>query len=227
MIITIDGPAASGKSTIAHSLAQKLQFHYINSGFLFRALTYLLMHKAGYREHNFEHPISNDIDYYADSALLHYECVPGAKPVVLWQGEEITNFLKDSSIDLFVPLLARNEYARMMVVNLQRHIAAHYDTVVEGRDTGSYVFPYADFKFFITASPLVRAERWVKDQEKRGNFFTVPQALERLAYRDRSDQERTIGRLIIPENAILIDTTDLTLEQSVEKMVLAIRSKRA
>ncbi|PJF37778.1 MAG: cytidylate kinase, partial [Phototrophicales bacterium] len=108
---------------------------------------------------------------------------------------------------------------RDCVANVQRDIAREYSIIADGRDMGSVVFPDADLKFYVTASVEVRSERWRKDQAQQGNDFTIEQAIEKINERDTRDSEREIAPLTIPKDAIVVDTTEMTIEQVTERML--------
>ena len=120
-------------------------------------------------------------------------------------------------------LLSPRKFARDKIMHLQRVFASHSSCVVEGRDCGSVVFPDADYKFYITASLEIRSARWNEDQKKRGTIFTPQEAEKQLYDRDERDKKREYGALIIPEGAVLIDTSNLALEESVELIVSYIK----
>jgi len=213
MIITIDGPTASGKSTLARMLAQRLNYYYICSGLLYRALAYLLVTYYGYTEKNIEHIALQDIAacFNPDKFIYSYD---GVHERILYDNQDITPYLKDSVIDHITSITSVNEHVRHCVTVLQHSLAAAHDIVIDGRDTGSAVFPAADVKFFLTASLQVRAQRWLYDQKKRGHNFSTHEAQEKVADRDRRDSERAVAPLIIPSDAHVIDNSNFTLEQT-------------
>jgi cytidylate kinase len=224
MIITIDGPTASGKSTIAAELAKKLHFYFLSSGILYRALAYLLI-KDGHSIGSFAHLKEKDLAPYF-TEKFSYSYSPEKGSIVLFNNEDITSHLKTKNIDTASSIIALNPIARQILLSLQHIIAHNYDIIVEGRDTGSVVFPNADLKFFITADAHERAKRWQKDQEKKGNKFTLDQALKEIQERDYRDQHRAIAPLIIPKGAIIVDTTNLSIEKIVHEMSAVIKKKK-
>lgn len=224
MIITIDGPVASGKSTVSRMLAQKLGYYYLCSGLLYRALGYLLINRYGYTLETVAEPSQKDIIRCLDSQKFLYHYDDQIQERIFFDSEDITPYLKDRFIDKVASVVSVNVQVRQTVTQLQRNIASRSDIVTDGRDVGSAVFPNAEVKFFITASVDVRAERWRKDQEKYGNYFSIDQAIAAITDRDDRDKNRAIAPLIVPESAIVIDTSELNIEQTVEKMVECIRS---
>jgi len=219
MIITIDGPTASGKSTIARLLAKRLKFYYLNSGLLYRAVAYLLVNNCLYKENNLLNPRPEDLQKYIDSARFLYDYDEGFKERILFDGENITPYLKTSFMDKSASVLSANKMVRDLLLKIQRVCAQKFDIVAEGRDMGSVVFPEANFKFFLTASVQVRAQRWIDDQQKLGNKFFTNEAIDRITERDKRDKEREIAPLSIPQGAIIVDNSDLNIQETLDRMV--------
>lgn len=219
MIITIDGPSASGKSTVAHVLAKELGYYCLYSGLLFRAVAYLLVNHELYTEDMLKNPQPEHIQKYLDPARFTYQYDTSGKAIIVFDGQDITPYLKDSNIDQSASILSTNKQVRDILLRVQQRIGKKYHLVVEGRDSGSVVFPYAEYKFFLTASPEERACRWQKMQEERGIKYTLEEAMQELEKRDTRDANREIAPLRVPEEAIIIDSTDLDIRQVVRKMV--------
>lgn len=219
MIITIDGPAASGKSTISRKLAQELNYFYLCSGLLYRALAYILINHRNYSIDTLDNPSPEDIEYCLDALRFSYRCDSKKNAFIYFADQDITPYLKEKIMDTLTSIISSNTAVREAITKMQKYIVSHNNNiVVEGRDVGSHVFPQADFKFFITAAVEIRAERWRKDQEKYGNHLTLAQAIAAISDRDEKDKNRIIAPLIIPENAIIIDTSNLTIQQALELM---------
>ncbi len=216
MIITFDGPSASGKSTLAKSSAKKLGFYYLNSGMLYRGLAYCLLNRLKVKQEALDTfqeflPCLIRLRYF-------YDIKTGCMTIFL-DDEDITLYLKVAAIDKAASALGNNKQARIAIMNFEYAIVKQYDNFsVDGRDCGSLVFPQAEFKFYVTADLLVRAKRWQLDQEKQGNTVALEQAAIILEQRDKNDSEREYAPLIIPDGAIIIDNSNLTLEQT-EKLV--------
>lgn len=224
MIITIDGPAASGKSTVARAVAQALHSYYLCSGLLFRAVAYILMRDMHYTIETITKPLSDHVDEIINSALLEYR-YDMAKEYIFFKNVNITPELKNSIIDKAASLLSTNTYVRKLLVEYQRDISRNKSIVVDGRDTGSVVFPYADYKFFLTAELQERASRWQKDQEKRGSLFTLSQAVKAVNDRDLRDSQRIDAPLIMPQDGIIIDSTHLSAAQVVDQIVNIVKER--
>lgn len=218
MIITIDGPAASGKSTAAKELAHRLGYYYLNSGMLYRVLGYILLHDK-------KIPLKqlSTIDVHAiDSCLplIEYGYDKNSDRIqVLVNGADVTQLLKDPEIDNAASLLGSNAYARKALSEYQRFLAQKkVNIVIEGRDAGSVVFPDADLKLFITATPEIRAARWQKDQEARGNNVSYADALVAITARDARDSQRSIAPLKVPEGAVVLDSSNLSKDEIFKKL---------
>lgn len=209
MIITIDGPVASGKSTVARLLAQKLDLYYLNTGLLYRAVAYL----------HFERALSLlTIERAAQQHILNYHYTTHAQ--VFFNEEDLTPLLKTARVDDLASRISVQPEVRELVTRIQRGIAQNHSLVIEGRDCGTDIFPFAEHKFFITASQDVRAERWRKDQEKQQQrSISHEEAVAMVRMRDERDKTRTIAPLRKAADAIEIDTSTLQLQEVVEKIL--------
>lgn len=222
MIITIDGPSGSGKSTLAVKLAQHLHFSYLNSGYFYRGLTYVLMNFYGYDEKKIEHPQLKDIQTLFASGNFKYVYQDGLAKIY-WI-DDITQFLKDPTISRLSAYLAQNEAVRDQVHIAEHRFVNDHDSVVEGRACGSVIFPHAQVKFYLTASLPVRAQRFLDDQKKRGSVFSLSQAIKHTQQRDKMDYERLIEPLIKPEGAIELDSTHYTSDEVFQKALNFIQN---
>ncbi len=225
MIITIDGPTASGKSTVARMIAQKLGWYYLGSGYLYRSITYLLMNKFHYTEDALKAPKLDDVCAVTDPHRFHYSYV-GNDPVITYDGEDITPYLKNKEMDLLTSVVATNPMVREKLLELQRHIGSKYNVVVEGRDIGSVVFPKADIKFFITAALEERARRWQEYMaEHQYMHYSLNEAANAITERDDRDSHRAHSPLIATADSVIIDNSGLDKEQTLNKMLEIIREK--
>jgi len=223
MVITIDGPSASGKSTVAQALAKKLGIYYVNSGLLYRALAYLLIKREGYTEEELAHPRTEDLKRYLELVHFSYHYNESGVVTITFEKQDITPYLKDEEIGQGASIISLNSRVREALHTMQHQIRNQHDVVVEGRDSGSVVFPTAEHKFFLTASLEVRAARWQQMQEKRGKSFSIEQAINTLQERDERDTERAAAPLVIPQDAIVIDSTNLDIDQVVHAMMKHIK----
>lgn len=225
MIITMDGPVASGKSTIARIIAHRLGYYYLNSGLLYRALSYVLITMRGYTLETLDQLKQEDIDYCFDTARFSYRYDEQNNERIFFDNQDITPYLKDRIIDQVASIISVNAQVRDAITHIQHRIADDHNIVTDGRDVGSVVFPYADYKFFITASLEVRAQRWQKDQqEKYGNYFSLEKSIAIITDRDERDKTRIIAPLRVPAGGVVVDTSDMTIEQTIAKMFGYIRN---
>ncbi len=215
MIITIDGPVNSGKSTIARMLAKRKGMFYINSGLLFRALAYVLTEICNIPVEQLVTLTHDQILKCFDLSRLGY-VYQGNSESVLYDGNNIMWYLKSPEIDHAASLIAINGDVREILLHLERKLAQSRDVVIDGRDTGSVVFPHADYKFFLTASPDVRAQRWQRSQEKKGNRLPLDIALKEVNRRDERDKTRLIAPLIEPCDAINVDSSDKSTDEVIK-----------
>jgi cytidylate kinase len=216
MIITLDGPAGTGKSTIAKRLSQRLNFAYIDTGAMYRSITYVIKKK---------HIALNDLE--SISNLLNPFPLKvvrtGDRQHYFFEEEEITDLIRSQEVTDLVSDVAQIEVIRSAMVSIQRQLAEGINAIFEGRDLGSVVFPEAELKFFLTARLEVCARRRYKEiLLKHGSVapsWTEEMVRESLDKRNQQDSSRKISPLKQPEGAIVIDTSDLTIDEIVEKIL--------
>lgn len=225
MIITIDGPSISGKTSIARMLAQQLHFDYLSSGLLFRGLAYILVHQFGYHESRLAEPKVSDIQAALARGNFEYRYSKEVGEQFFWHTKDITPLLTDQKIGNYASIMGTNRDVRSALAQLQHTLADNKDIVTDGRDAGSVIFPNAQIKFFLTASVQVRADRWQKNQKEIGREITKEQALQEITERDERDANRVIAPLRIPEQAIIIDSSALTKDQVLEKLLHEVQKK--
>jgi len=212
MIIAIDGPAGAGKSTVAKILAKKLGFLYIDTGAMYRALTLKVLE---------QHVKINDEEGIIRLAqeikidLLHN---PDGSLTVKLDGVDVSLAIREPRITQFVSDVAKIKQVRQVLVNMQREFGRKGNCVLDGRDIGTVVFPHAQRKFFIDASLDERVKRRFKELQGLAQTVTEDQVNKDLANRDKIDSTRQVSPLRRAADAIYIDTTDLSIDQVVERM---------
>jgi CMP/dCMP kinase len=228
MIITIDGPVASGKSTIAQALAHRLQFCYISTGYLYRAISYIALSHYECSLSELEACVLR-LPLESLFAKLCYKYQRGDRPLIFYGTDDITPFLKTALIDNVSSRISQIGEIRTHVGLMQRAIACNVicdqGVVVEGRDCGSVVFPAADCKFFVTASIAVRARRRQKDRVYSDAHENLLQIRDALIQRDEQDCNRADSPLVVPRDAYVIDNSELNFEETLQLMLDIIVQK--
>jgi len=224
MIITIDGPTASGKSTTARAIAQELGILYINSGLFYRVIAYVLIRQEKYTSQQLSHIQLEDIEHILSLDKLTYIFSSQDGEHIIYLDDDITPLLKNGSIDQGASIVSTRGVVREEVNKVIRRLAHTQSIIIDGRDCGTVIFPHADYKFYLTAVLKTRASRWQADQVAKGNIYTIEQAVEQITQRDGRDSSREVAPLAIPEHAVVIDDTNISKEQVV-KTILDIVKK--
>lgn len=212
-IIAIDGPASSGKSTIAKILAEKLKITYVDSGAMYRSVT-LAAIKAGVQLDDLE--ALNELVHSIKIDLRPGEL--GQK--VFLNDQEVTKEIRSDQVNQWVSPVSAIGLVREHMVELQRQMSRNQSLVMDGRDIGTVVFPEADYKFYLIASSRVRAERRYQENKEKGlSHQSLEQIEAEIIGRDQYDQTRTISPLKKAEDAVEIDTSSLTIEEVVQKIM--------
>ena len=209
MIIAIDGPAGSGKSTTAKLLAKKIGFIYLDTGAMYRAVThYFLNNSADLTNSSEILQLLNEMNLKIDHQNDEF--------TVFLDNKNVNNHIRKQNINQFVSDVSKIGEVRQEMVEIQRNFSNKKDIVVEGRDIGSHVFPDADYKFFIKADILVRAER--RFNEMSESSISIPELATQLEQRDMLDSNRAISPLVKANDALVIDTTSLSIDEQVNKL---------
>ncbi|MCR5845615.1 MAG: (d)CMP kinase [bacterium] len=228
MIIAIDGPSGSGKSTVAKELAKRLGFACLDTGAMYRAVTYRglqmgfdLASIADLDAPEAPQDVREALVKVANDEPIAFEYDEFGQPIkVEIGGQDVTRQIRTKEVDSTVSVVSACSDIRTALVAQQRVIGAASDTIIEGRDIGTVVFPNAELKVFLTASAEARAHRRVLQNAERGVGDTDEQAtLELMKYRDKYDSSRANSPLSQAEDAILVDSTDMTFEEVVERII--------
>ena len=211
LIIAIDGPAASGKSTLAKDLADKLGFLLVDTGAMYRAITFYAL------ENRIVDNEEKLLEKLQDLKLeLEYE---NKLTRVFLNGSEITDKIRTPEVNAKVSDISKIKEVRKEMVKLQREMASNKNLVVEGRDTTTVVFPNADLKIFLTADVKERARRRYLEYKEKGENVTLEEVEASINNRDNIDSSRSVSPLKKADDAIEIDTTNLTIEEEINKIV--------
>ena len=209
MIIAIDGPSASGKSTTAKGVAEKLGITHVDTGAMYRAVT-LGLKLSG---------ISPDDDASVCQYLSEIELYFDANNKIHLNGVDVSYEIRSGDISSRVSTVSAIPEVREKMVIIQRRIAGEQNCVLEGRDIGTVVFPNAEFKFFLIADIDVRAKRRLIELEKMGEPKSISELIEDIRLRDQLDSSRNHSPLIQAEDAIPIDTSQLTINEQIKKII--------
>lgn len=220
MIIAIDGPSGAGKSTLGKMLAKQLGLLYLDTGAMYRAVAVSALHKGT----SFQD--ADGLTRTAEEAKIELVGEPDSLHVIL-DGDRVTAEIRTLEVAQAASIVSTISGVRRVMVDHQREIglSAPNGCVLEGRDIGSVVFPNADFKFFLTAKPEARARRRYEEDKTKGLISTYEETLEQINQRDQRDVSRTDSPLVIADDAIVIDTSELDLSEVFEQMLTAVREK--
>jgi CMP/dCMP kinase len=208
MIVAIDGPAGAGKSSVARALAERLGFQYLDTGAMYRALTWLALHEG----------VPLDDGPALEALAATHPVAFGDGDSVSIAGEDVTIRIREPEIDAAVPVVARHPEVREVMRRRQRELGRSGDSVIEGRDIGVVVVPDAEVKIWLVADPVVRARR--RHAERNGL------AMDELAAELRRRDERDAANTHRADDAIEVDTTDLELGEVIERIAALVEASR-
>ena len=212
LVIAVDGPAGAGKSTIAKIVADKLNINYIDTGAMYRAITYkVLTNNIDINDENaiVEVAKNSDIDFKDNNIYL--------------DGKILKEEIRTPQVSHNVSNIAQIKDVRHLMVDVQRDIGNKSSVILDGRDIGSYVFPNADYKFYLVASPEERGERRYKELIKKGYETTLDEVINDVIRRDKIDSNREFAPLVKAKDAIEIDTTGKNIDNVVESVISKIK----
>lgn len=216
MIIALDGQSGTGKSTLSKLVAKKLGFKYLNTGMIYRAVTYYFV------KNNI---LPNDINEITNalSNMNIYIKFDSDNQMVYVDNQDITPYISSQEVQRNVSLYSQIFSIREKITEIQRVFAQNNNIVVEGRDIGTHVFPNADYKFFVTCNIEIRAKRRLDDLVKSGQNITLDEVVNSLKNRDYIDTTREFSPLKRADDAIDIDTSNSTIDESVNEIIGYIR----
>ena len=217
MIICVDGPAASGKSTIAKLIANQLGFVYIDTGAMYRAVALCS------KNNNISLNDLIALEKMLSEMFLEFKILDGERRLFL-NGEDVSEAIRTPEISKLSSAIATIKIVREKMVDAQRKLGERDNVILDGRDIGTVVFPNADYKFFLTASLDERAKRRLKELQEKGINSDFEQVRTEMKWRDSNDSNRMESPLVKAGDAIEIDTTELTIEETVN-MILRMINK--
>ena len=216
MIVAVDGPAGSGKGTVTKRIEKELGFLNLDTGATYRCVALqTLKENVDLKDEEKIIKIANDIDIKIDNT--------GDKDIVLLNGEDVSRDIRTKEVTSIVSQISSIIPVREKMVEVQRSLAIGKNVIVEGRDIGTYVFPNADVKIYLDADVEERAKRRFKENKEKGLDVTFEEVLENIKKRDENDKHKEIGSLKIAEDAVIVDSTKLSIDEmadAVEKIIL-------
>ena len=218
LVIAIDGPAGAGKSTVARRLAERTGLAYVDSGATYRAAALRVL------ESNIAPEDEAAVGELIGRTSIEFK-TDGMQSHVLLEGEDVSEKIRSPQVTLAAAKVSRLPEVRKKLITLQRSLACGRGVVMEGRDIGTVVFPDAPLKIFLKADPEERARRRLRDEEKRGREATLQQTAYEIGRRDQLDAERKISPLVPAVDACEIDSTDLSADQVVERIMELARER--
>ncbi len=216
--VAIDGPAGAGKSTIARTAAQALGYIYVDTGALYRAVGVYSLRRG------FDTKNADTVAGTLSDICVELKFIGGVQHVFL-NGEDVSEEIRTPEASMAASDVSAVPAVRQFLFDLQRNIAKQQDCIMDGRDIGTVVLPQAEVKIFLTASPEARAMRRYRELQAKGAADTFEEVLADLKQRDYNDSHRAVAPLKPAEDSILVDTTELNLEESVEKVIAVIQER--
>jgi cytidylate kinase len=225
LTIAIDGPAGSGKSSVARRIAGVLGYLYLDSGAMYRALALKALRRGV--------PLNDEGRLERLASETHIELKPptpeqeraGSKNDVFLDSVNVTDAIRTGEVAQAASRLATIAGVRHVLVTEQQRAGAGGGVVMEGRDIGTVVFPKAELKIFLDASPEVRAERRWKEHQEKGDAATITQVLEEVRERDKRDRERAVSPLVRAADAVVVDNTAMDVEETARLIVMLARER--
>ncbi|MBR2310550.1 MAG: (d)CMP kinase [Oscillospiraceae bacterium] len=217
--IAIDGPAGAGKSTIAKALAAELGYHYVDTGAIYRTVAYFL-DLLGISPKDVD-----GVERYIDELTIEIEYDETGKQHMIMNGMDVSDEIRTQDISQKASLVSAHKIVRDMLLDMQRDVAKKHNVIMDGRDIGTVVLPKATVKIFLTASAEVRAKRRTDELLAKGQKANYEQTLKDIKQRDYQDTNRPIAPLKQAEDAVLVDTSDMNIEQVLAAIKTIVQEK--
>jgi cytidylate kinase len=216
-IIAIDGPAGSGKSTTARLVAKKLGFVYLDTGAMYRAITFKAL------ENGVDVNDENELEELAKNSVITFDIKDGINRIWL-DGKDVTEKIREPQVDKNVSYVSMHKKVRKVLVEKQKKMGKETDLVAEGRDTTTVVFPHA-FKVYLDANLEERAKRRFLELKEKGIETTLEEQMAEISRRDKLDSEREASPLLQDKDAVVVDTSHLTIEQQVDRVIQLFKER--
>lgn len=223
MIIAIDGPSGSGKSTISKMVAQKLDLTYIDTGAIYRTVGLICMEKELDPKNESDH---KRIWAITENFPISFKFVDGFNHVFYGVDEnkrDVSEAIRTPEASMMASNVSKLPFVRELLKGIQQDLGNSNDSILEGRDIGTVIFPKAEYKFFLTASDDVRAERRFKELQEKGTTTTLEEVKAKIIERDKQDSERETAPLKQADDAIAVDSSSLTISEVVEHIVTFVK----
>lgn len=219
MIVAIDGPAGTGKGTVAKLISERLDFVYIDTGAMYRCITLKMIRE------NISLNEEEKIKDLLERTKITFKNLSDKQHVYL-DGEDVSDLIRKPNVNELVSPVSAIKIIRIKMVELQRKLGEEGNVIMEGRDITTVVFPNAEVKIYLDAKLEIRAARRYKELVERGNNVTYEDTLESIRKRDKNDMEKEMGALKIAEDAVVIDTSNMTIEEVYDKIKEIIELKK-
>lgn len=219
MIVAIDGPAGTGKGTVAKLISERLDFVYIDTGAMYRCITLKMIRE------NISLNEEEKIKDLLERTKITFKNLSDKQHVYL-DGEDVSDLIRKPNVNELVSPVSAIKIIRIKMVELQRKLGEEGNVIMEGRDITTVVFPNAEVKIYLDAKLEIRAERRYKELVERGYNVTYEDTLESIRKRDKNDMEKEMGALKIAEDAVVIDTSNMTIEEVYDKIKEIIELKK-
>lgn len=220
MIIAIDGPAGTGKGTVAKLISKRLNFTYIDTGAMYRCITLKMIREKISLEEIVK------IEDLLNRTNISFKNINNEQHVFLDE-EDVSTLIRKQNVNELVSEVSAIKLIRIKLVELQRKLGESGNVIMEGRDITTVVFPNADVKIYLDADLEVRAKRRYEELVKKGDEITYEKVLENIKKRDKNDKEKEMGALKIAEDAIVVDTTNLNIEEVFEEIKKIVQNQKS